>query len=141
MITVVKATRLTLAAALLFGGTLIASPLHPQIKDPEVYIPLREEMTHLEMRFVDVQLMSASDKIDFRAVLKALDEMETAAKKIRKVIPDGGLQGALQELSSQIDGLQRDSRRRDRAALKADLDRLFETCFKCHQTHAPMMKK
>ncbi|HSA59104.1 MAG TPA: hypothetical protein VLJ37_05405 [bacterium] len=137
----VKAISLTLAAALLFGGALTASPPEPRIKDPEVYIPLREEMTRLEMRFVDIQLLSASDKVDFRVVLKALDEMEAAGNKIRKVMPDGGLQDALKQLSSQIDGLQRDSRRRDRAALKGDLDRLFETCFKCHQTHAPMMMK
>jgi cytochrome c556 len=134
-----KRTGTIAAAVLLAAGALYAAPLHPEIKDPAVYIPLREEMTRMEMRFVDAQILAAEDKVDFRAVQRALDEMERASRKIHKVITDGGLQESLQKLGTQIDGLQRDARRRDRNALKGDLDRLFETCFKCHQTHAPMM--
>jgi cytochrome c556 len=135
-----KTTGTIAAAVLLAAAALSAAPLHPEIKDPAVYIPLREEMTRMEMKFVEVQILAAEDKVNFRAVQKALDEMELASKKIRKVMPGGGgLQEALQKLGSQLDGLQRDSRRRDLNALKGNLDRLFETCFKCHQTHAPMM--
>jgi len=112
---------------------------HRAITDPEVYIPLREEMTRMEMKFVDIQIMAAEDKIDFKAVQKALDQMETASKKIRAVNPSDTLTEPLQKLSDQIDGLQRNAKGKDRTALKGNLDLLFETCFKCHQAHAPLM--
>jgi hypothetical protein len=121
------------------GSPAAEAARHPAITDPNVYIPLREGMTTMEMRFVDLQIMAAEDKVDFKAVQKALEQMETASKKIRKVNPSDALVEPLQKLSDQIGGLQRDARRKDRAALKGNLDRLFETCFKCHQAHAPLM--
>lgn len=131
-------------AVLLLAGGLAAKEEapktgHPRITDPEVYIPLREEMTRMEMKFVDLQIMAAGDQVDYKAVQAAIDKMEAAAKKIRAVNPSETLREPLEKLSSQIEGLGRDARRKDRVALKADLDRMFETCFKCHQTHAPLM--
>lgn len=151
MITFMKKTGLWVAVSLLAAAALgarekAASPpadpsWHPAITDPKVYIPLREEMTAMEMRFVDVQIMAAEDKVDFKAVQKALEEMETASKKIRKINPSDVLREPLEKLGSQLEGLQRNARRKDLAALKGNLDLLFQTCFKCHQSHAPLMKE
>jgi len=145
MISVMK-KRLFLAFAVLLAGSAVAAekvaktdaPIHPSITDPEIYIPLREGMTALEMRFVDLQIMATEDKVDYKAVKKALDDMEASSKKIRKVNPSEALREPLEKLGAQLDGLQRDAKRRDLAALKGNLDLLFQTCFKCHQAHAPL---
>lgn len=131
------------ATLLLAAGGLYAkeemTARHAPITDPKVYIPLREEMNHMEMRFVDVQIMAAEEKVDFKAMQKALAEMEQASKKIRSINPNEALTEPLEKLGDQLKGLQRDARRKDLSSLKGNLDRLFQTCFKCHQAHAPMM--
>ena len=146
MISVMKRFGFTfIAATLLIVGALGAEQAAPKadghrmITDPKVYIPLREQMTTMEMKFVDVQIMAAEDKIDFKALQKALDQMKTASKKIQAINPSDSLTEPLQKLSGQIDGLQHDTKRKDRAMLKGHLDLVFETCFKCHQAHAPLM--
>lgn len=113
--------------------------VHDKITDPKVYIPLREEMTAMEMKFVDIQILAASDKIDYKAIQKGLEEMEASSKKIRAINPKETLREPLEKLTSQLSGLQRSARKKDKETLKANLDGLFETCFKCHQSHAPMM--
>jgi hypothetical protein len=135
-----------LACAVLLAGSAIAAekavqkeaPAHLSITDPKVYIPLREGMTALEMRFVDLQIMAVEDKVDYKAVKKALEDMEASTRKVRRVNPSQALNEPLEKLAGQIDGLQRDARRKDLAALKGNLDLLFQTCFKCHQAHAPL---
>lgn len=114
---------------------------HAKITDPNIYIPLRENMTEMELKFVDIQILSAADAIDFKAIQKGLDQMEAAAKKIRSINPKENMREPLAKLSDQLGSLKRDVRRKDAASLKANLDRLFETCFKCHQAHAPLMKQ
>jgi hypothetical protein len=121
------------------GSPAAEAARHPEVTDPKVYIPWREQMTHMEMRFVDLQIMTAQDEVDFKSVQKAVQDMEAASKKIRAINPSEALRDPLEKLGNQLQGMQRDARRKDLPALKGGLDRLFETCFKCHQAHAPLM--
>lgn len=146
----------TAFAVLLFcGGPLLAGekrseaptrsmaiPMrHSSITDPKVYIPLREQMTSMEIKFVDVQIMAAADEVDFKAIQKALAEMEASSKKIRQINPSEAIRDPLEKLTSQLQDLQRSAKRKDLTLLKGRLDGLFASCFKCHQTHAPLMEE
>src|SRR5262249_32706626 len=99
----------------------------------------REQMTRMEMKFVDVQILAAGDKVDYEAIRRSLEQMEDAAARIKKVNPSDALVEPLKKLTDQLATLKKDARSKHLDALKGHMDLVFETCFKCHQAHAPIM--
>jgi len=129
--------------AVLFVMLLLCAPTvsasHDSITDPEVYIPLREEMTHMEIRFVELELLTASQPIDYAAIETSLKKMAASSKKIREVNRNEVLKESLKNLADQVTLLEKEIHGKDAKTIRKRLDRLYQNCFRCHETHAPRM--
>jgi len=112
---------------------------HSGITDPKIYIPLREEMTHMEIKFVELEMLAATKPLDYAAIEASLQTMTESSKKIRSVNQSEVLKEPLKNLTEQLTLLKKDVRGRDAETIKNHLDRLYQTCFRCHETHVPKM--
>ncbi len=126
-----------LAAALGLEARL--EKTHAQATDPQTVLKLRDKMTDMETRFLELQILIKSSHVDFDKVGVALTEFQRTAEGIQKVNPEKALDKPLQDLAGQISGLQKYVKRQDPISLRSGIDGLYDSCFKCHSTHAPLM--
>ena len=137
-----KATVLAVVISLCLLGAILqakAGKPHGRFKDPKVYIPLREEMTRMEMGYVNLEMLSSGDTIKDEEIIVSIEKMQDALGKIQKINPDERLTEALGKLSQQLTDLKRQKPSQNPKLFKLGLDQMFQTCFRCHSQHAPLM--
>ncbi len=116
-------------------------PPHSKSKKLKVSSALRQNMTLMEGQYINLQILTKSNGMDYDQILKALEKMEGHAQKIRQINGKSDaneiLDQPLVDLDSQIAGLKKYIVSRNPIRLRKGIDRLYSSCFRCHEAHAP----
>lgn len=100
-------------------------------------LEVRNAMSRLETHFLNLQNLSEKAEPDAKMVRNEVLNFEDAAKRIRRISVSDQLGKDLDKLEGEIRKLKKEAWKEDLAPFRRRLDGLYETCFKCHATHAP----
>ncbi len=130
----------------LLVGSLFALPMtgaqgrqkgHPEGSSVEATVPLREAMTRMEAQYLKLAILSSESAMDYNALREGLDNMQSAAQRARKINTNQALDQPLKDLSGRVSRLNRFLEKQDPIRLKKGIDGLYDSCFRCHEAHAP----
>jgi hypothetical protein len=98
---------------------------------------LRQNMTLMEGRYINLQILTNSNGVNYDRILKSLDQMQVYAGKIRLINTNKDLDRPLVDLDKQIGSLKKYAVQQNPIRLRKGIDNLYSTCFRCHEAHAP----
>jgi len=105
-------------------------------ESPKTVIEIRNAMTRLETHFLNLLELAQLVEPNRKTIRNEVLNFENASKRIRRINISEGLSKDLGKLESEIRKLKREAWRDDLTPFRKRLDGLYETCFKCHATHA-----
>ena len=114
---------------------------HSSVNDPTLVMQVRQEMSRLEGGFVEIEPHNTAGQVDYDKILKAVENMEAAARTIQRVIANKEWSPLLKDLNSQLQSVRRSSNRQDPITLRKNIDAMYDACFHCHASNAPKYDK
>ena len=127
----------SLIVLFLLVGVLGASWVNAQDNRHLTNPKLKPYMTKFGTMFAGLELMYLKEKkIDWEVVNQSIDEMSKALSELQANDSEGRFKDYTSELSLIMKDLQSLAKKKSRKFFPA-LDKLDETCFKCHAVNRP----
>lgn len=114
---------------------------HSSVNDPKLVLQVRQEMSRLEGGFVEIETHNTAGQVDYDKILKALEQMDAAARTIQRVIANQEWTPLLKDLSSQLQRVRRSASKQDPITMRKNIDAMYDSCFRCHAANAPKYDK
>lgn len=125
-----------LAATYAVAQDRVVKP-HSTVLDAQLSMQLREEMGHLEGRFVEMEDAFTGGKVNYETILKGLEQMQATQRTIERIAPKKGFAEPLKGLSSQLEKVRKAAKQESPMVLRREMDGLYDACFRCHAMNAP----
>ncbi len=124
------------AILVLFTGVVNARPLSAkQLQKVENYETLRDQMDAMVLSIADLDILINRDKVlDYDIFKEDAERILNSIDKIRGLDPEGIFEPYIKQLEKHAQKLLYYAIKKDEKALKYP-QKIFDTCFQCHQKH------
>lgn len=106
-------------------------------KTEKKLIKLRGLMDSMEKEYLNLEILTNSDNIDYEKIRDSLDHMEDAAEKILNTQFRPELKPSLENLQAEVKKFHEKTYAQKQKLLHGHLETIYHLCFRCHQAHAP----